>query len=197
MSTQSNRKQSNRRLSIHHPASLQTWSPPPFLPLTAPALQLGWAELIVGVVKTHQLTYSPTQTLYALSNRNECTQQFIIQSRLAKEYLEHFQSRIEEVDIYVDGDKLIFNGFTEGFTGDDSRIHPNPPSLVTAFLKTLVDEELLKQPLQTQVSLSTGELDDFRFQERTHILLPLRDLKVLPIQPLCINQKKGSDISWG
>ena len=92
------------------------------------------------------------------------------------------------MDIYVDGDKLIFNGFTEGFTGDDSRIHPNPPpSLVPACLKTLVDEELLKQPLQTQVSLSTGELDDFRFQERTHILLPLRDLKVLPFQPLCTN----------
>jgi hypothetical protein len=84
------------------------------------------------VVKTHQLTYSPTQTLYAFADRNECTQQFIIQSKLAKEYLEHFQSRIEEVDIYVDGDKLIFNGFTEGFTGDDSRISPflpvpNPP----------------------------------------------------------------------
>ena len=79
---------------------------------------------MVGVVKTHQLTYSPTQTLYALSNRGECTQQFIIQSRLAREYLEHFQSKIEEVDIYVDGDKLVFNGFTEGFTGDDSRTHP-------------------------------------------------------------------------
>jgi hypothetical protein len=39
--------------------------------------------------------------------------------------------------------------------------------------------ELLKQPLQTQVSLSTGELEDFQFQERTHILLPLRDFKVL------------------
>ena len=77
-----------------------------------------------GVVKTHQLTYSPTQTLYALSNRNETTQQFIIQSRLAREYLEHFQSKIEEVDIYVDGDKLVFNGFTEGFTGDDSRTYP-------------------------------------------------------------------------
>jgi len=45
----------------------------------------------------------------------------VIQSKLAKEYLDHFQSKIEEVDIYVDGDKLIFNGFTEGFVGDDSR----------------------------------------------------------------------------
>jgi hypothetical protein len=42
----------------------------------------------------------------------------------------------------------------------------------------LTDEELLKQPLQTQVSLSTGELDDFNFHERVHILLALRDLKV-------------------
>lgn len=48
----------------------------------------------------------------------------MIQSRLAKEYLEHFRSKIEEVDIYVDGDKLVFNGFTEGFTGDDSRTLP-------------------------------------------------------------------------
>jgi len=124
------------------------------------------------VIKTHQLTYSPTQTLYALSNRDECTQHFIIQSRLAKEYLEHFQSRIEEVDIYVDGDKLIFNGFTEGFSGEDNRI-----SLKSVVERVLI-LELLKQPLQTQVCLSTGELEDFQFQEGTHILLPLRDLKV-------------------
>lgn len=124
------------------------------------------------MIKTHQLTYSPTQTLYALSNRDECTQHFTIQSRLAKEYLEHFRSRIEEVDIYVDGDKLIFNGFTEGFTGEDSRISLKP------VIKRVLILELLKQPLQTQVSLSTGELEDFQFQERTHILLPLRDLKV-------------------
>ena len=38
--------------------------------------------------------------------------------------------------------------------------------------------ELLKQPLQTQVSLSTGELDDYNFHERVHILLAIRDLKV-------------------
>jgi Rad9 len=84
--------------------------------------------LIVGVIKTHQLTYSPTQTLYAISNRDECTQHFTIHSRLAKDYLEYFQSRIEEVDLYVDGDKLIFNGFTEGFTGEDNRIPPPPQS---------------------------------------------------------------------
>jgi hypothetical protein len=132
--------------------------------------------LIVGVIKTHQLTYSPTQTLYAISNRDECTQHFTIHSRLAKDYLEYFQSRIEEVDLYVDGDKLIFNGFTEGFTGEDNRI-PRLPSLVGILIL-----ELLKQPLQTQVSLSTGELEDFQFQERTHILLPLRDFKVFTIQ---------------
>jgi hypothetical protein len=79
--------------------------------------------LMVGVVKTHQLTYSPTQTLYAICDRSRCTQHFVIQSRIAKEYLDHFQSKIEEVDIYVDGDKLIWNGFTEGFTGDDSRTY--------------------------------------------------------------------------
>lgn len=78
--------------------------------------------LTIGVVKTHQLAYSPTQTLYAICDKSRCTQHFEIQSKIAKEYLDHFQSRIEEVDIYVDGDKLILNGFTEGFTGDDSRI---------------------------------------------------------------------------
>jgi len=38
--------------------------------------------------------------------------------------------------------------------------------------------ELLKQPLQTQISLSTDELDDFNLQEGVHILLSLRDFKV-------------------
>ena len=49
-------------------------------------------------------------------------QHFVVPSKLAKEYLDHFQSRIEEVDIYVERDKLIWNGFTEGFTGDDNRL---------------------------------------------------------------------------
>src|SRR5437879_4417849 len=74
-----------------------------------------------GVVKTHQLTYSPTQSLYAVADKSLCTQHFVIRSKIAKEYLDHFQSRIEELDIYLDGDKLIWNGFTEGFIGDDNR----------------------------------------------------------------------------
>jgi len=123
-----------------------------------------------GVVKTHQLTYSPAQSLYAFGDRSQCTQHFVVPSKLAKEYLDHFQSRIEEVDIYVDGDKLIWNGFTEGFTGDDSRMGLSLYSLIT---------ELLKQPLQTQVSLSTGELDDHQLHEGVHILLSVRDFKVI------------------
>ena len=77
----------------------------------------------VGVVKTHQLTYSSSNTLYAKFERDQ-NQHFVIQSRIAKEYLDHFQSRIEEVDIYVDNEnsRLIWNGYTEGFVGDDNRI---------------------------------------------------------------------------
>jgi hypothetical protein len=60
--------------------------------------------------------------MYALGNLDECTQHFVLASKLAKDYLDYFQSRIEEVDIYAEGDKLIWNGFREGFTGDDSRI---------------------------------------------------------------------------
>jgi len=75
------------------------------------------------VVKTHQLTYSSSNTLYAKFDRDQ-NQHFVIQSRIAKEYLDHFQSRIEEVDIYVDDEnsKLIWNGYTEGFVGDNNRI---------------------------------------------------------------------------
>lgn len=79
-------------------------------------------RLILGVVKTHQLTYSPAQSLYALCDRSLCVQHFVVPSKLAKDYLDHFQSRIEEVDIYVERDRLIWNGFTEGFTGDDNRL---------------------------------------------------------------------------
>ena len=41
-----------------------------------------------------------------------------------------------------------------------------------------IKEDMLKQPLQTQVSLSTSELDDFHFEPGSHIHLPLRDFKV-------------------
>jgi len=74
-------------------------------------------------VKTHQLTYSVSNTLYAKFDREQCTQHFVIQSRTAKAYLDYFQSRIEEVEIYTDEEetKLIWNGYTEGFVGDDMR----------------------------------------------------------------------------
>jgi cell cycle checkpoint control protein RAD9A len=78
-----------------------------------------------GVVKTHQLTYSPANNVYAVYDRDQCNQHFTIQSKVAKEYLDHFQSRIEELDICVDEDKLVWNGYTEGFTGDDNRIIPS------------------------------------------------------------------------
>jgi len=42
------------------------------------------------------------------------------------------------------------------------------------------DEEMLKQPLQTQVSLSTAELDDFHFEQGSHIHIPFCDFKVPP-----------------
>src|SRR5277367_2857587 len=45
---------------------------------------------------------------------------------------------------------------------------------------SFTDEEMLKQPLQTQVTLSTAELDDFHFEQGSHIHIPLRDFKVLP-----------------
>jgi hypothetical protein len=75
------------------------------------------------VVKTHQLTYSPSNTLYAKFERDQ-DQHFVMQSKVAKEYLDHFQSRIEEVDIYIDNEsgKLIWNGYTEGFVGDNNRM---------------------------------------------------------------------------
>lgn len=75
------------------------------------------------MVKTHELTYSPANTLYAKFDRGQCNQHFVMQSKAAKEYLDHFQSKIEELDIYADDDgKLIWNGYTEGFVGDDNRM---------------------------------------------------------------------------
>ena len=50
--------------------------------------------------------------------------------------------------------------------------------LVPIIVTTAELVELLKQPLRTLVSLSNCELDDYRFQDGTHILLSLKDFKV-------------------
>jgi hypothetical protein len=57
-------------------------------------------------------------------------------------------------------------------------VFPPPPSRV--------EEEMLKQPLQTQVSLSTAELDEFHFEEGVHIQIALRDFKV-PLHGLLLD----------
>jgi Rad9 len=69
------------------------------------------------------LTYSPERIVYAVYDKDQCNQHFVIQSRIAREYLDHFQSKIEEVEIRAANDKLIWNGYSEGFKGDDNRIY--------------------------------------------------------------------------
>lgn len=51
--------------------------------------------------------------------------------------------------------------------------------------------ELLKQPLQTKVSLSNAEMDDFHFENGTHVVLELLFLKVF-VYGYFVNLGRGS-----
>lgn len=77
---------------------------------------------MVGVVKTQRFTYAPAHSRSIVFDRDGCNQHFIIQSTIAKEYLDHFQSPTE-VDIYSDEDRLVWNGYTEDFVGDHNGAH--------------------------------------------------------------------------
>lgn len=111
-----------------------------------------------GVNKTYRLNYESVEVSHALFDRNMAPNTWKISSRLLREYIEFFSPKTEQLDFLYKDDKAIFTSFTE---------------------KIMDGKELLKQPLETAISIHVGDFADFQAEEDIHITISVKDFRAI------------------
>ncbi|KAH9844820.1 rad9 protein [Teratosphaeria destructans] len=111
-----------------------------------------------GMTKTYRLTYESVEVMHALFDKSAASQGWKISSRLMREYIEFFGPKTEQLDLLAQEGKAIFTSFTE---------------------KIQHGKEVLKQPLETAISIHTEDFQDFHMQEKMHIVISVKDFKAI------------------
>lgn len=96
--------------------------------------------------------------MHALFDKSTATNQWKVASRILREYIEYFGPRTEQLDIVSKNGKAIFTSFTE---------------------KIMNGKEILKQPLETAISIHVEDFDSFNFTEDMHIVISVKDFKAI------------------
>ncbi|KAG9956911.1 Rad9-domain-containing protein, partial [Aureobasidium melanogenum] len=113
-----------------------------------------------GVTKTYRLTYESVEVSHALFDKYNAPNGWKISSRILREYIEYFGTKTEQLDLLVKDEKAVFTSFTE---------------------KIMDGKEILKQPLETAISLHIQDFDDFHAEEDVHIVINVKDFKAIVI----------------
>ncbi|KAF2772848.1 hypothetical protein EJ03DRAFT_171613 [Teratosphaeria nubilosa] len=111
-----------------------------------------------GMTKTYRLTYESVEVMHALFDKSAASQGWKISSRVMREYIEFFGPKTEQLDLLAQEGKAIFTSFTE---------------------KIQDGKEVLKQPLETAISIHTEDFEDFHMQEKMHIVISVKDFKAI------------------
>ncbi|KAI0995744.1 hypothetical protein K3495_g12436 [Podosphaera aphanis] len=111
-----------------------------------------------GVNKTYSLTYELVTPMHALFVKESAHNYWSISSKILKEFAEHFAPGTEQLDIYSEGGRVVFTSFTE---------------------KTMLGDEILKQPLHTVITIDTLEFTEFSVEEMLHIIINVKDFKAI------------------
>ncbi|KAH0290623.1 Rad9-domain-containing protein, partial [Aureobasidium sp. EXF-3399] len=111
-----------------------------------------------GVTKTYRLTYESVEISHALFDKHNAPNGWKISSRILREYIEFFGTKTEQLDLLVKEEKAVFTSFTE---------------------KIMDGKEILKQPLETAISLHIQDFDDFHAEEDVHIVINVKDFKAI------------------
>ncbi|KAK3050831.1 hypothetical protein LTR09_007908 [Extremus antarcticus] len=110
------------------------------------------------MTKTYRLTYEPVEVMHALFDKTAASQGWRISARVLREYIEYFGPKTEQLDLLAQDGKAILTSFTE---------------------KIQDGKEVLKQPLETAISLHTEDFEDFHVQESVHIVISVKDFKAI------------------
>jgi cell cycle checkpoint control protein RAD9A len=110
------------------------------------------------MTKTYRLNYEAAEVMHALFDKTAASQGWRISSRVMREYVEYFGPKTEQLDLCASDGKVIFTSFTE---------------------KIQDGKQVLKQPLETVITLHTDDFDDFHMQENVHIIIRVKDFKAI------------------
>ncbi|KAI5205859.1 Rad9-domain-containing protein [Aureobasidium subglaciale] len=128
-----------------------------------------------GVTKTYRLTYESVEVSHALFDKHNAPNGWKISSRILREYIEYFGTKTEQLDLLVKEGKAIFTSFTEKIMdGKGTKI-----SVVIAGIVLIRIVEILKQPLETAISLHVQDFDDLHAEEDVHIVINVKDFKAI------------------
>ncbi|EKG20046.1 Rad9 [Macrophomina phaseolina MS6] len=111
-----------------------------------------------GVTKTYKLTYESVEVMHALFDKRSANNRWTIHASTLKEAIEYFGHKTEQLDIYADDGRVTYTSFTEKISNG---------------------KEMLKQPLQTAVSLSAADFEHFDAAEQMHIIISVKDFKAI------------------
>ncbi|TVY35838.1 DNA repair protein rad9 [Lachnellula subtilissima] len=109
-----------------------------------------------GVIKTYRLTFESVAPMHAFFDRAIARNSWSISSRTLREFVEHFGSGTEQLDIYSEDGRVSLTSYTE---------------------KIMSGSEILKQPLRTTIAIDTLEFAEFSVEEQLHIVISVKDFK--------------------
>ncbi|KAF2457817.1 Rad9-domain-containing protein [Lineolata rhizophorae] len=113
-----------------------------------------------GVVKTYKLTYESAEVVHALFDKNAAKNRWTARSSMLQEIIEYFGPRTEQLDLYYAEGRVTFTSFVEKITNG---------------------KEILKQPLQTSVSVEKEDFDSFDAEDKVHIITSVKDFKAVVV----------------
>ncbi|MCJ1254509.1 hypothetical protein MMC24_002324 [Lignoscripta atroalba] len=96
--------------------------------------------------------------MHALFDKSAANNRWSIGAHVLKTFSEYFGTKTEQLDVYCEGGRATFTSYTE---------------------KIMDGNEILKQPLQTSVSIDTLDFEEFAVEEKLHIGISVKDFKAI------------------
>jgi cell cycle checkpoint control protein RAD9A len=94
---------------------LQTW-------LDIPPSLVSSGLTSIGVIKTYHLTFESIAPMHAFFDRAIARNSWSISSRTLREFVEHFGSGTEQLDIYSEDGRVSLTSYTEKIVSGNGKI---------------------------------------------------------------------------
>lgn len=112
--------------------------------------------------------------MQAVFNKSRASNRWQIQARILRDLSEHFAPKTEQLDIYAEEGNVTLTSYTEKVVhgrGIKFLCRSVRPTALT------MPAEVLKQPLQTAVTIKTVDFEEFNAQELIHIGINVKDFR--------------------
>ena len=110
----------------------------------------------------------------ALFDKATARSRWSMSSSVLRSFTEYFGSNTEQLDIYSEAGRVSFTSYTEKIMDGKGMLDKSCRLIIDAD-----GIEVLKQPLQTSVTIETGDFEDFSVQEKLHIGISVKDFRAI------------------